>query len=124
MFQLLPCFIFLSSMSCLLILCSLTFTPPHKVSATSVASMDTSSSLVERFIYVKNWRNGKFVIWAIVVPLALFGYFVPFVHLVQFAKNLPLDEDEASNVSKASFLLACIAFTSGQMSPASTVHIR
>ena len=124
MFQLLPCFIFLSSMSCLLILCSLTFTPPHKVSATSVASMDTSSSLVERFIHVKNWRNGKFVIWAIVVPLALFGYFVPFVHLVQFAKNLPLDEDEASNVSKASFLLACIAFTSGRKSPASTVHIR
>jgi len=114
-FGLLPCFIFLSSMSCLLILCSLTFTPPHKVSATSVASVasNTSTSLVERFIYVKNWRNGKFVIWAIVVPLALFGYFVPFVHLVQFAKNLPLDEDEASNVSKASFLLACIAFTSG-----------
>jgi len=100
-------------MSCLLILCSLTFTPPHKVCTAPVTSMDSSGSLVERFIYVRNWRNTKFVIWAVVLPSALFGYFVPFVHLVQYAENLPLDLDQHSNVSKASFLLACIAFTSG-----------
>lgn len=124
MFQLLPCFILLSCMSCLLILCSLTFTPPYKADTASVASIDTSTSLVERLIYVNNWRNSKFVIWAIVVPSALFGYFVPFVHLVQYAKNLPLDEDEDNNVSKASFLLACIAISSGEVRSGDKLHQR
>ena len=35
----------------------------------------------------------RFVIWAVVLPLALFGYFVPFVHLVEYAKTMPLDAD-------------------------------
>ena len=41
-----------------------------------------TGSLVERFIYVENWRNKRFIIWAMATPCALFGYFVPFVHLV------------------------------------------
>lgn len=28
------------------------------------------------------WKNKKYVIWAIAIPLALFGYFVPYVHIV------------------------------------------
>ena len=49
----------------------------------------------------------RFVIWAVVLPLALFGYFVPFVHLVEYAENLPLDE------TKASSLPAVLALASG-----------
>ena len=117
MFQLLPCFIFLSCLSCPLILCSLTFSPPdNKVgSNTSVNTdnNDNTETLVERFIYVKNWRNMRFVIWAVCLPVALFGYFVPFVHLVEYAENLPLDQEEDTNHSKASILISCIAITSG-----------
>ena len=118
MFQLLPCFIFLSCLSCPLILCSLTFSPPGDKKASSDTSVNTSNNdntetLVERFIYVKNWRNMRFVIWAVCLPVALFGYFVPFVHLVEYAENLPLDPEEDTNHSKASVLLACIAITSG-----------
>ena len=111
MFQLLPCFIFLSCLSCPLILCSLTFSPPdNKISSTSSSSINTDNnteSLVEKLIYVKNWRNMRFVIWAVCLPSALFGYFVPFVHLVEYAENLPLEE------TKANSLLACIALASG-----------
>ena len=113
-FQLLPCFIFLSCLSCLLILCSLTFSPPDsKGKVSSSVSINNAESLVEKLIYVKNWRNMRFVIWAVCLPSALFGYFVPFVHLVEYAENLPLDQVEQTNHSKASVLLACIAITSG-----------
>ena len=49
----------------------------------------------------------RFVIWAVCLPAALFGYFVPFVHLVEFAENLELGKSQATS------LLACIAITSG-----------
>ena len=108
-------------MSCLLIICSLTFTPPSssKSRPSSLASSDESQLLlsnpswIEKIIYVKNWHNPRFVIWALVLPCSLFGYFVPFIHLVQFAKSMPLDQDPTSNTNKASFLLACISITSG-----------
>ena len=35
-----------------------------------------------------NWKNTKYVIWALAVPSALFGYFVPYVHIVQYVKTL------------------------------------
>ena len=112
----LECLIWLSCMCCLMVFCALTFTPPSVKSRPSSVASNTSaesSSLLERFIYVANWRNPKFVIWAVVLPLALFGYFVPFVHLVQFAESMPLDTDPGTNNTKASFLLACISTTSG-----------
>jgi len=114
----LACLIFLSCMACVMILCSLTFTPPSSKlqpsSASSIASSTSEAdSFLEKFIYVPNWRNPKFVIWAVVLPCALFGYFVPFIHLVQYAQAMVLDEDPDLNTSKASFLLACLSITSG-----------
>ena len=110
----------MSCMACLMIFCSLTFTPPtsklRPSSASSISSSEQSSesdSFLEKFIYVPNWKNPKFVIWAVVLPCALFGYFVPFVHLVQYAEFMVLDTDPELNSSKASFLLACLSITSG-----------
>ena len=40
----------------------------------------------------------------------------PFIfssYQVQFAKNIPLDQDETTNGQKAAFLMACIGITSG-----------
>lgn len=28
------------------------------------------------------WKRRKYVIWALAIPTALFGYFVPYVHMV------------------------------------------
>ena len=94
------CFIFLSSLSGLTVMCSLTFTPPRKLN-----NNKTHHNIVETMR--NNWSNFRFVVWAVMLPSALFGYFVPFVHLVEYAENLPLDE------TKASSLLACIAVASG-----------
>jgi MFS family permease len=37
-----------------------------------------------KFLNVSIWKNRSYVIWVLSVALALFGYFVPFVHLVSF----------------------------------------
>jgi len=114
---LLPCLIFLTCLSSLLILCGLTFSPLTKKQPSPAPSLASGKlnggSFLERFVYVENWRNKRFVIWAMALPCALFGYFVPFVHLVQFAKNIPLDSDDSINGQKAAFLMACIGITSG-----------
>jgi len=35
------------------------------------------------------WKNKRYVIWAIAIPMALFGYFVPYVHIVIISKKSP-----------------------------------
>ena len=40
------------------------------------------SIIIDQVVYLDNWRNKRFVIWTLAIPLALFGYFVPYVHLV------------------------------------------
>jgi MCP family monocarboxylic acid transporter-like MFS transporter 10 len=37
---------------------------------------------INQIINVDNWKNKKYVIWALAIPVSLFGYFVPFVHIV------------------------------------------
>lgn len=51
--------------------------------------------------------RSRYVVWAVVIPLSLFGYFVPYVYMNQFvAKNFP----EASD---AKLPVMCIGVTSG-----------
>lgn len=35
-----------------------------------------------RLLNFEIWHNKRYVIWALAIPSALFGYFVPYVHLV------------------------------------------
>lgn len=111
-----PCFVFLTCLSSLLIPCGLFFSPLEKTRNQSSASPSptppSDSSCLERLVYLDNWRNKRFVVWALALPCALFGYFVPFVHLVQFAKNIPLAEDDKVNGDRAASLMACIGITS------------
>ncbi|CAB3371832.1 Hypothetical predicted protein [Cloeon dipterum] len=52
------------------------------------------------------WKNKRYVIWAIAIPASLFGYFVPYVHMVKFvATNFPSSDGK--------FLVMCIGLTSG-----------
>jgi len=48
----------------------------------------------------------KYVIWALAIPSALFGYFVPYVHIVQHVKDVLPEEN-------GGILVTCIAATSG-----------
>lgn len=52
------------------------------------------------------WKNRRYVLWAVAVPLGLFGYFVPYVHLVQYSRLRFPDQD-------GTWLVPCIGLASG-----------
>lgn len=57
-------------------------------------------------INVEIWKIRKYAIWALSMPIALFGYFVPYVLISKFSQaNFPHSNDI--------ILLQCIAVTSG-----------
>lgn len=60
-----------------------------------------------RIINFEIWKNKRYVIWTFAIPSALFGYFVPYVHLVKYVK-IVLGEDTNSQL-----LVQCIGATSG-----------
>ena len=78
------CFQMLATLTSLLILCSLTFVPvlPPPPPPTRQSS-STFRRLLEKVVYLDNWRNKRFIIYTFGFSLALFGYFVPYVHLVR-----------------------------------------
>ena len=96
-----PCLQLLASLTAILILCSFTFSPllpPAPPPAVQNASAfkrllekvpklltkgPTINTSNDQVVYLDNWRNKRFVIWTLAIPLALFGYFVPYVHLVR-----------------------------------------
>nr|AZS64102.1 monocarboxylate transporter [Lygus hesperus] len=52
------------------------------------------------------WKEKRYVIWATVIPIALFGYFVPYVYMVEFVQTRFPDED-------GKILVTCLGLTSG-----------
>ena len=93
-----PCLQLLASLTSILIICSFTFTPllppapPPAVQNASafkrllekvLCQQQQLKDILFQVVYLDNWRNKRFVIWTLAIPLALFGYFVPYVHLVR-----------------------------------------
>lgn len=110
------CLSMFTVMTSVLILCALCFKPLIPPSVEVERGEEGSSkiwSLVEKVIHLDNWRNKRYVIWALAIPSALFGYFVPYVHIVSFAKAIPLHTDEKTNGLMAAKLMTCIGITSG-----------
>ena len=122
---------FLAGMIATLAVCALSFKPlmPKQPAA---RPGEAKKSCVEQIVHVDNWRNKKYVIWALSVPSALFGYFVPFVHIVRastqfggqnskfrlaqlltlfFLLQVKYAEDLVKD-AKGGSLLTCIAVTS------------
>ena len=52
-----------------------------------------------------NWTNIRYVVWCFAVPSALFGYFVPYVHISQYVKDILPGQN-------GNILITCIAVTS------------
>lgn len=78
-------------------LCSLLF-KPIKISSDEYKK--------QNIINLDIWKLPKYVIWAICIPVALFGYFVPYVHIKEYCNlNFP-DSDGTLPV-------ICIGITSG-----------
>lgn len=112
--------IFLSCLSLLLVPYALTWKPifTRENLGLSQAALSTMSiemiqsqcadccRFTRKFLNVKIWRNKGYVIWALSCGISLFGYFVPFVHLIKYV-NLVFKG------SNGSILIMCIAITSG-----------
>jgi len=109
-----PCLQMMTAMCSVLVLCSITFIPVLKSQPKDLHEDQSKlRQILQNLIYLPNWRNKKFVVWTLAIPLALFGYFVPYCHLPQFAKNIPLDQDDKINGEMASKLIMCIGVSSG-----------
>lgn len=59
-------------------------------------------------VNVSIWKNKRYVIWATVIPLALFGYFVPYVHLKKY-----VEETFPENPDAGKLPVVCVGITSG-----------
>lgn len=88
----------------LIIGCSFLFKP-----LAAPAAAPTRSARAELF-NVDIWRRRKYVIWALAIPTALFGYFVPYVHMVSIAVSRSGGAHDAA-ASEATFVPVAFAHT-------------
>ncbi|XP_050394886.1 monocarboxylate transporter 10 [Patella vulgata] len=109
-------FLFLSGLYVLLFGCVLTWKPMiHSESALAGIALSTESvynhcnsfcTWTRKYLNVRIWRNRGYVVWALSCGMSLFGYFVPFVHLVKHCKDLFPD-------ANGNYLVMCLSITSG-----------
>ncbi|XP_077283592.1 monocarboxylate transporter 10-like protein kar isoform X2 [Arctopsyche grandis] len=93
----------LAFLSSFIIWCALLFKPQTTIE--KVSHKQDCASLMKSFVNVDNWKRKKYVIWALAIPSALFGYFVPYVHMPKFI--------EVTFGFKSNLPVMCIAITSG-----------
>ncbi|KAF4525399.1 hypothetical protein B566_EDAN014172, partial [Ephemera danica] len=67
-------------------------------------------------INTENWHNLRFVIWCIAVPIVGFGYFVPFVHIVNFVQIQFPGTNGSQFIMYLSFGAACSRLVFGIIS--------
>lgn len=98
----------LAFISSFIILCALFYKPLHPPPPKPKIKPGRSScnNLMRSLINVDNWKKKKYIIWALSIPLALFGYFVPYVHMAKFVKDSFPGEGENLPVM-------CLGITSG-----------
>lgn len=75
-------------MASFIILCGILYKPlqPPAPAAVKKASRSKAHNMVRSLINFENWKKKRYVIWAVSIPIALFGYFVPYVHMSKFVK--------------------------------------
>ena len=86
--------------------------PPPVVSDIDIADGDVSlcnklRRSLSLLFNISIWKSKKYVIWALCIPLSLFGYFVPYVHIIAYTKSVLGEE------ANAKVLVMAIGLTSG-----------
>lgn len=79
--------------------------PPPPVKARKVGRSPLYN-LARSVINFDNWKKKKYIIWAISIPIALFGYFVPYVHIAKFVAGKFPEHNK-------NWPIMCIGITSG-----------
>ncbi|XP_022828027.1 monocarboxylate transporter 10 [Spodoptera litura] len=86
--------------------CGFIFKPTPSMVMKTSREDDSLKSLLKSIVNIQIWKNKKYRFWALSMPVALFGYFVPYVHIKKFIENN--FDDVNTNLP-----LQCIAVTSG-----------
>lgn len=77
----------MSLMAAFIIVCSFVYKPLHlPLHVPKKIGRSRLAVLMRSVINVEIWKRKRYVIWALCVPLALFGYFVPYVHMMKFVE--------------------------------------
>ncbi|XP_041831794.1 monocarboxylate transporter 10 [Melanotaenia boesemani] len=71
------------------------------------SNAQTGKSRISQIFNVNIWRSVGYRIWAFGIPAALYGYFVPYVHLMKHV------EERFGPEANKEVLLMCIGITSG-----------
>lgn len=97
-----------SFLSSFVIICALLYKPlqPPKPALRKKPGRSNFQHLLRSLINFDNWKKKKYVIWAVSIPIALTGYFVPYVHMGKFVKESFPDQNE-------NLPIMCIGITSG-----------
>jgi MFS transporter, MCT family, solute carrier family 16 (monocarboxylic acid transporters), member 10 len=76
----------LALLSSFVMVCAIIFKPISQPKQ-KIRTDKSSCGSIKSFVLADNWKIRKYVIWALAIPLALFGYFVPYVHMATFVKH-------------------------------------
>lgn len=95
----------LAALTAIIMACAVLFKPIPLSQETQKKTKSLRTNLKE-FVNVSIWKKKRYVVWAVSIPLALFGYFVPYVHIGKFVSMTFKDADSKLPVM-------CIGITSG-----------
>lgn len=93
------------------IICALVYKPRHlppppPKRKEGQSTMSTLKMHLRSLIHVENFKRKRYVVWALSMPVALLGYFVPYVHMANYIKlTFPGSDKDLP--------IMCIGFTSG-----------
>ncbi|XP_012275951.1 monocarboxylate transporter 10 isoform X2 [Orussus abietinus] len=96
----------LAALTATIMLCAILFKPLQGHSTMECNDKSNIQSTWKKIINVSILKNKQYLVWAIVTPLALFGYFVPYVHMGAFIESNFKNADRKLPVM-------CIGITSG-----------
>lgn len=79
----------LGCMSCIVMLCALIYKPRQipLPPAKRKPGQTRADMVLRSLINTDNWKKKRYVIWALAIPVALLGYFVPYVHMEKYVKS-------------------------------------
>ncbi|XP_016919488.1 monocarboxylate transporter 10 isoform X2 [Apis cerana] len=99
---------FLAMLTAIVMPCAILFKPIplNSMPKDQLKSKSSFKNCVKQVINVSIWRKKRYVVWASSIPLALFGYFVPYVHIGKFVATVFKDAD-------GKLPIMCIGITSG-----------
>lgn len=99
---------FLAILTAIVMPCAILFKPIPltPVSREQLKSKSNFKTCLKQVINVSIWRRKRYVVWASSIPFALFGYFVPYVHIGKFVETVFKGSD-------GKLPIMCIGITSG-----------